>query len=217
MKEILALFELDWVVVICGIFTILFAIVSIVSLIEKISTIIGKPVKWLKNVNTDHDTIEKLVKTTELLEKKEKEDVKKAKEANDLIRESLQKTTDEIKKEIQQFASNRVQDRKQSLEIQKELTDAMTALEKGGEERDAQISSLRLANKELLADKINQKYKQYIALKGIPSDEVEEFTNMFVAYKGVGGNHVAEAKYKYVMNHLPVLPVETTIIFDDED
>ena len=216
MDAIRALFELDWVIVLCGVFTILIGFVSIVSLIEKISTIIGKPVKWIKNRNVDHDNVLDLMERTKKLEEKEKKDVKKINEQNEIIKASLKENTEEIKQQIQQFMDNRVHDRQQSFQIQKELIDAMAELAKGGVDRDEQIRSLRLANKELLADKINQKYKQYISLDGIPSDEVEEFTNMFVAYKGVGGNHVAEAKYRYVMDHLQVLPVETRIILNEE-
>lgn len=76
-----------------------------------------------------------------------------------------------------------------------------------------QFDSLMLANRELLAEKINEKYKYYISVNGIPEDEVDEFTNLHIAYKGCGGNHSGDAKYEYVMEHLPVIPVETKLVF----
>ena len=74
-----------------------------------------------------------------------------------------------------------------------------------------------LAQREVLADKINQKYKYYISIKGIPEDEVDEFTNLHAAYKGCGGNHSGDAKYAYCMNHLPVIPVTTQLLLDQEE
>jgi hypothetical protein len=126
---------------------------------------------------------------------------------------------------------NRIQDREQSFAIQKELTDAQNKLSnkqselsnlisetiKSGILRDQQIASLMLANRELLAEKINDKYKFYISIKGIPEDEVDEFTNLHTAYKGCGGNHSGDAKYEYVIEHLPVIPVETKLIFGKEE
>lgn len=74
------------------------------------------------------------------------------------------------------------------------------------------IDNLILAQREVLADKINEKYKYYISINGIPEDEVDEFTNLYTAYKGVGGNHSGDAKYEYCINHLPVIPVETKLL-----
>lgn len=79
-----------------------------------------------------------------------------------------------------------------------------------------QFDSLLLANRELLAEKINERYKYYISIRGIPEDEVDEFTNLHAAYKGCGGNHSGDAKYEYVMEHLPVIPVETKLIYKND-
>ena len=110
------------------------------------------------------------------------------------------------------MAENRKNDRKQSLEIQKELTDSIKNIVEYNSNKDKQIDNLMAAQREVLADKINQKYKYYISIKGIPEDEVDEFTNMHKAYKAIGGNHSGDAKYEYCMNHLSVIPVETKLI-----
>ncbi len=73
---------------------------------------------------------------------------------------------------------------------------------------DARIAQLMTAQREILADRINEKYKYYLSLNGIPEDEVEEFTNLHAAYKGVGGNHSGDAKYEYCMNHLAHIPAK---------
>ena len=145
-------------------------------------------------------------------------------------KEELLQTIKENQDNIKIIIENRAHDREQSFSIQKELTDAQNKLSdkqtelsnlmfetiKSGVSRDKQISSLMLANKELLAEKINEKYKFYISIKGIPEDEVDEFTNLHTAYKGCGGNHSGDAKYEYVMEHLPVIPVETKLIFEKQ-
>lgn len=146
-------------------------------------------------------------------------------------REELLQTIKDNQSDIKTLMENRIHDREQSFVIQKELTDAQNKLSdkqtelsnlisetiKSGISRDKQIASLMLANKELLAEKINDKYKFYISIKGIPEDEVDEFTNLHTAYKGCGGNHSGDAKYEYVMEHLQVIPVETKLILEKDE
>jgi hypothetical protein len=124
---------------------------------------------------------------------------------NEYIEES-RKDRKALHDEMTKFTNDRINDRKQSLEIQKELKDSISA-------RDEQIASLIVANKEMLAEKINEKYKYYINLKGIPEDEYEEFVNMHAAYNGVGGNHHGDAKFQYCIDHLPIIPVETKLVY----
>lgn len=108
------------------------------------------------------------------------------------------------------YSNNRVNDRRQSLEIQKELRDAISV-------RDIQINALVIANKEMLAEKINEKYKYYISINGIPEDEYDEFVSLHKAYNGVGGNHHGDAKFEYCMEHLPIIPVDTRLVFKHRD
>lgn len=89
----------------------------------------------------------------------------------------------------------------------------MEQLYESGKSRDRQMHSLTIANRELLAGKINDKYKYYISIGGIPEDEVDEFTSLHNAYNGCGGNHHGDAKYHYIMEHLPVIPVEVTLSY----
>ena len=102
------------------------------------------------------------------------------------------------------------------MEIQKELKDSIKSIVTYNSSKDRQIDNLMAAQREVLADKINEKYKYYISIKGIPEDEVDEFTNLHTAYKGVGGNHSGDAKYEYCINHLQVIPVKTKLIMNDD-
>ena len=112
--------------------------------------------------------------------------------------------------EMTKFTNNRLDDRKQSMAIQKELKDSIA-------EKDVRIEALVIANKEMLAEKINEKYKYYISIKGIPEDEYDEFVSLHAAYKGVGGNSHGDAKFEYCMEHLPIIPVDTKLVIKHED
>ena len=86
-----------------------------------------------------------------------------------------------------------------------------------GKEDRKKIDSLITAQKEMLAEKINEKYKYYLSIKGIPEDEYDEFVTLHTAYNGVGGNHHGDAKFEYCINHLPIIPVETKLIIEEND
>lgn len=152
---------------------------------------------------------QKTASDLEKLQKKHTEDEKKFRDnLNDYIKESrLDRKA--IHDEMKEFTNNRTNDRIQSLEIQKELKESISA-------RDGQIEALVLANKEMLAEKINEKYKYYISIDGIPQDEYDEFVSMHKAYKGLGGNHHGDAKFQYCIDHLTIIPVKTNLVYKEE-
>ena len=132
---------------------------------------------------------------------------------------------------IGKYEDSRRHDREQSFEIQKQLVDAnaqlvashkeltstVVEMAKSAENREKQIQALIVACKELLASDINESYQRYIALGYIPEDELDEFSNRYRAYRGCNGNHTIETKYKYAMEHLPVVPVESRPILKHKD
>ena len=74
MSNISQLLSLDIVSVILGVFVILFAFAAVLDLIAKISVYVGKPVKWVKKNNEDHETIMKVTETLEQLRKQQNTD-----------------------------------------------------------------------------------------------------------------------------------------------
>lgn len=70
-----------------------------------------------------------------------------------------------------------------------------------------QLQKLMDANREMLADRINVRYKEYFKQGFIPSDELDEFIKLHSVYNGVGGNHTGDAKFKKCMT-LPVVDLE---------
>ena len=120
------------------------------------------------------------------------------------MRDSIESLTEQMN----QYAENRVHDREQSREIQRQLNER-------SDDRDKKIEALMLGNMELLGDKIDQRFSRYVALDGIPENEVEEFDGIFAAYKALNGNHKREEKYKYVKNHMKVIPIESKLKIDE--
>lgn len=65
------------------------------------------------------------------------------------------------------------------------------------------IDILTLAIKELLADRLSQKYRYYKELKYIPEDEYDQYCDMHTVYNKCGGNHTGDKKFEQSME-LPV-------------
>lgn len=219
MEPIIELTKIDYVSVFVAVFTILVGIKAIVSIFEWVIDKLGLETKWMRKKKEEHDLLIQTAQNLTELQNKHTEDVKQSIIHDTRIREEFTEFMNEIKNtvmktqnDIKQFSENRLHDREQSIRIQKELTDSIKGIIENNSDKDTQINNLMTAQREVLADKINQKYKYYISLKGIPEDEVDEFTNMHKAYKLIGGNHSGDAKYEYCMNHLSVIPVETKLV-----
>ena len=191
VNNITALKDVDLFGWLCIAFLLLAAIVYGAELIGKFFKLIGKPLKWKKNRESDHDLILK-------------------------NSEAIKELAELHKKDIKTFTDNRVHDRQQSFNIQKELKDSINSIVDTNVTRDEQINSLIIAQKEMMAEKINSKYKYYLSIKGIHEDEYDEFVSLHAGYKAVGGNSHGDAKFEYCISHLPVIPVETKLVIKHE-
>lgn len=224
MDNLKELIEINWWYVFIAVCALLFGIKTIWSLldwflVEKLG-IETKKMKQRRQQNELLQTTAELAKTTaelakttaENLDKLQKQHIKDEQEFRDNLNSYIEETRKDcaaLHDEMKNFANNRISDRQQSMEIQKELKDSIVV-------RDVQIEALLVANKEMLAEEINKKYKYYISIGGIPEDEYDEFVSLHKAYNGVGGNHHGDAKFEYCMEHLPVIPVETKLVYKDE-
>lgn len=222
MDEIQTLLDLDLSTVALGIVGILVVLVLILSKLDFLKKFFG--------IKTKSDIERELLERTsrglsELQQQhmndmkefrdKQNENVKQSIEHDERIRNDLTIFISEMRDAIEsltnqmnQYSENRIHDREQSFEIQRQLN-------KRSDDRDKKIEALMLGNMELLGDKIDQRFSRYVALDGIPENEVEEFDGIFAAYKALNGNHKREEKYKYVKNHMKVIPVEAKIKIDE--
>lgn len=222
MIQVNELFNLNFVQLALGLLTAMAGLTAIVAIIATFfDKVLKKPIGFFKMFTNDHKLLEETINAVKTLSEQREEDVKQSIEHDKKIEENLNIFISDVKsslistnEEIKNFYDKRVSDREQSYKIQRELSNSISKISVGNANRDTQIEALTIANKEMMATKINEKYKEYIRLEGIPADEVDEFTSLHAAYNGVGGNHHGDAKYNYVMNHLPVIPVETKLITD---
>ena len=77
MEAIKELLSLDFTAVILTVFVIMSGIIAMYSIIGKFSEIIGKPVKWVKQRQLDHDLLEKNKNDIKELSEKHEADTKK--------------------------------------------------------------------------------------------------------------------------------------------
>lgn len=222
MNEIIELTNVDFSSIFISVFIILISVKAIVSLFEWVINKLGLETKWMRRKREEHELLLQTSQNLADLRNQHNHDVEESNIHDENIKEELSIFMKEIKSsvektqlEIKQFTENRVNDRKQSLEIQRELKDSIKSIVTYNSSKDRQIDNLMAAQREVLADKINEKYKYYISIKGIPEDEVDEFANLHTAYKGVGGNHSGDTIYEYCINHLQVIPVKTKLIMND--
>ena len=217
MDELKQLGQIDWwyvvIAVVLGLVVVRFVWSLVEWLVEKFG-IETKRVRERREQKEAIKAIEKLTKTTaENLDKLQKRHCKDEEEFRNNLNNYMEESRKDRKAlhdEMTRYSENRIKDRAQSLEIQKELKDSISV-------RDEQINALVDANKEMLAEKINEKYKYYISIGGIPEDEYDEFVSMHKAYNGVGGNHHGDAKFEYCIEHLPIIPVETKLKYKEKE
>ena len=222
MNDVNTLIELDWQQLIIALVVGLGVVVGFLKSVEYIATKLGIETQKSR----DHKLVEQTARNLTELQNQHVSDIKAFKESqqanveqsikhDERIRNELKEFTTEVRTAIdslniqmQQYNENRIHDRAQSFEIQKHLNER-------SDDRDKKIEALMLGNMELLGDKIDQRFSRYVALDGIPENEVEEFDGIFAAYKALNGNHKREEKYKYVKNHMKVIPVESKLKIDE--
>lgn len=229
VDEFVTLVEIDWKSAIIALVVALSFSVAFWKLLIELGKLLGIKTKRQQDRELLMDTVQNLsdlqrqhsldIQNFKDLYNKSVEDAIKH---DNLIRSDLKSFSDEIKgtmsgliEQMNTYNENRKHDRAQSFAIQKELTDNIKSIGTKGDQRDAQISALMLGNMELLGDKIDQRFSRYVSLGGIPENEVDEFDGIFAAYKALKGNHKREEKYKYVKNHMRVIPVESKLKVDE--
>lgn len=188
MADIQNLFHIDYIRLIMDIFIILVGIVSLANIIGKFSEVIGKPVGWVRRRQEDHELI---VKTATDLE-----DFK-----NKYVSRGL-KLEDDVAN---------------LKEFQGDLVTTLHSMSDKDDKLGKEISSLIVANREALGGRIDERFRYYFSIGGIPEDEYEGFISLHDAYKLVGGNHVRDEKYAYAMKNFTVLKKDYEIDGETND
>lgn len=216
METIETVIQLDFKTVFLGFFSILFAWKVIQGLIDYFCDRYGIETKKMREKREDHNSILANTQAIKDLAELHEKDNQISNEHDEMIREELSTFMTEVRTDIKQFTENRVHDREQSREIQRELNNSIKAIVDSQKSRDEQVEALMCGSKELLGNTIDERYEKYISLGGIPQNEVDEFDSIYAAYKGLHGNHGRQTKYEYVKEHLPVIPVKTELVIKQE-
>ena len=113
MGDLTSLFKLDFPTVILGVFIILSACIAVYEIIGKFSKIIGKPVKWVRDKEKDHELLIQTSKELKDLEEHHKKDVSESIKHDEKIEKNLEvltsmvldKAIDDYRYEILDFCS----------------------------------------------------------------------------------------------------------------
>ena len=101
MEAIRELLKLDFTAVILTVFIIMSGIIAMYTIIGKFSEVIGKPVKWVKQRQADHDLLEENKRDIKSLRDKHETDTKKYEESHqELIDDVRNLTSLFVEKEI---------------------------------------------------------------------------------------------------------------------
>lgn len=201
------------------------ALVFVYELFVRIGKLFGIEFTHVRQHREEHELLIKTSESLSRLQDRQEEDRIRSDKHDEEIRQEIAEFTHELKealieqkKQMNVYAENRVNDREKSREIREEINDSIDKLAEGAAERKEQIKALMCGTMELLGDKIDQRFSKYIAMKGIPENEVAEFDGLWNAYHNeLNGNHGRTQKYKYVKEHLQVLPIEINPIYEDDN
>lgn len=113
MNELKALLGLDFTAFILAVFVIMSGVIFIYTIIGKFSEVIGKPVKWVRQRQVDHDLLEKNKKDIKSLSDKHEADTKKYEASHQELIDDVRKLTslfvekeiDDMRWEILNFCS----------------------------------------------------------------------------------------------------------------
>ena len=114
MDELQWLQGIDLVQILIGVFIIISAVISIATVISKFAEYIGRPVKWIRKNDKDHELLLKTINELQDLKKQELEDKQQSINHDQAIRAELEKLTklvvekeiDDTRWEILNFCSN---------------------------------------------------------------------------------------------------------------
>lgn len=149
MDELTQVMNTDFSQTFLDIVVILVAFVFVVTLAEKVSVIIGKPFKWIKKNDNDHQVLTDAVATIKLMQETHAADKKEVKkEISDLEKtlsvfmEEMREVIAETQTTIQQYGENRAKDRQISIEREKRLNNRIDSMLTSNESRDSIISEI---------------------------------------------------------------------------
>ena len=197
MNALTDLLEMDIAAWIVGAFLIMAGINKGIEILGNFSKSIGKPFKWVKKRDADHDELEKAKTRIADLETQHEKDTT-------ALHREIKESIDDLKKQMKEYSDNRVSDRKQSFAIQKELTEAQGKISKSVDRIFDKVATLKedtdrrfeeseaKQNRRVQAeikDKIAQLYRRYHSTSTIKAIELESLKDLIRTYEEHGGEN----------------------------
>ena len=197
MNALTDLLEMDIAAWIVGAFLIMAGINKGIEILGNFSKSIGKPFKWVKKRDADHDEIEKAKTRIADLETQHETDTT-------ALHREIKESIDDLKKQMKEYSDNRVSDRKQSFAIQKELTEAQGKISKSVDRIFDKVATLKedtdrrfeeseakqnLRVQAEIKDKIAQLYRRYHSTSTIKAIELESLKDLIRTYEEHGGKN----------------------------
>lgn len=125
MEAIVLFFQQDIVPIILGIFTIMSAVIAAFSIIGKFSEIVGKPVKWIRKKNHDHELLMQTIESLSSLQHKHEKDVDESNNHDEILQNNisdLNKKVDSLSVSI--FEMRKIQDEDKLAEYKDKIGDS---------------------------------------------------------------------------------------------
>ena len=197
MNALTDLLEMDIAAWIVGAFLIMAGINKGIEILGNFSKSIGKPFKWVKKRDADHDELEKTKTRIADLETQHETDTT-------ALHREIKESIDDLKKQMKEYSDNRVSDRKQSFAIQKELTEAQGKISESVDRIFDKVATLKedtdrrfeeseaKQNRRVQAeikDKIAQLYRRYHSTSTIKAIELESLKDLIRTYEEHGGEN----------------------------
>lgn len=211
MDAIIELTKIDFSSVFISVFIILIGIRAIVSVFEWIIDKLGLETKGMREKREEHNLLMKTSQNLTELQEQHTKDVEESDIHDERIRQDLTAFIGEMKNivaetqdNIQQFAENRIHDREQSIQIQKELTDSQKKLSDSISAISQKIDIMQKStdkrfyeseqknNKRIradLKDKISQLYRYYHSVGKINDMELEALEGLIESYELADGEN----------------------------
>lgn len=168
MDTILELFKQDFTALIMSVFFVMTGIIAIADIIGKFSVLIGKPVKWIRNKEKDHDLLIKAVEEINQLYENRKHDRQQSFQ--------IQKELTDAQKELADSISN--------------ISGKIDEMQRRTDERfdkSEQRNNKRIRAE--LKDKISQSYRYYHCLGRINDMELEALEDLIEEYEAAEGEN----------------------------
>lgn len=167
-----ALQQINFSTFILSAFLIMAAIIAGHKIIGEFSRLIGKPVKWVKNKEKDHELLMRAIKDLDSLSKKHDTDVEASINHDHKIEKELTDFMEEIRDDMKQFTNK--------LDAIKENTDKRFSDNEEKENRRVQSE---------IKERIAQSYREYNRVKQISSMELEALEDLIETYEVHGGEN----------------------------